>query len=102
VKTALGESETHVGWTRERWQRMVLRLDGGLGPTEVRHGWRSRGEQGVAKISHSGRVRKRRQALGPWQATSSPGREMAPVLPPHRVCRTPRPWGMRTPTDKGG
>src|ERR687888_1072175 len=102
LKAALGELETRLGWTRERRQRIVLRLDGGLGTTEVLNGLLSRGYQGVAKISHSGRVRKRRQALGPWQPTSSPGREIAAVLKPHRCCRRTRQWVIRTPKDKGG
>jgi hypothetical protein len=102
LKAALGELETRLGWTRERRQRIVLRLDGGFGTTEVLNGLLSRGYQVVAKISHSGRVRKLRQALGPWQATSSPGREIAAVLHPHRFCRATRQWVIRTPKDKGG
>ena len=102
LKAALGELETRLGWTRERRQRIVLRLDGGFGTTEVLNGLLSRGYQVVAKISHSGRVRKLRQALGPWQATSSPGREIAAILHPHRFCRATRQWVIRTPKDKGG
>jgi len=102
LKTALGELETRLGWTRERRQRIVLRLDGGFGTTEILHGLLSRGYQVVATISHSGRVRKLRQALGPWQPTSSPGREIAAVLHPHRFCRTTRQWVIRTPKEKGG
>ena len=102
LKAALGELETRLGWTRERRQRIVLRLDGGFGTTEVLNWLLSRGYQVVAKISHSGRVRKLRQALGPWQPTSSPGREIAAVLHPHRFCRTTRQWVIRTPKEKGG
>src|SRR5919202_3912443 len=102
LKTALGELETHLGWTRERRQRMGLRLDGGFGTTDVLNWLLSRGYQVVAKISHWGRVRKLRQARGPWQPTSSPGREIAAVLKPHRFCRTTRQWVIRTPKDKGG
>jgi hypothetical protein len=102
LQTALGERETRLGWPRERRQRIVLRLDGGCGTTEVRNWLLSRGSQGVAKSSHRGRVRKRRQALGPWQPTASPGREIAAVLRPHRFWRTTRQWGIRTPKDKGG
>jgi hypothetical protein len=102
LKTALGVLETRLGWTRERRQRIVLRLDGGFGTTEVLNGLLSRGYQVVAKISHSGRVRKLRQALGPWQPTSSPGREIATVLQPHRFYRATRQWMIRTPKDKGG
>src|SRR5919202_1371495 len=102
LKTALGELETRLGWTRERRQRMVLRLDGGFGTTEVLNWLLSRGYQVVAKISHSGRVRKLRQAVGPWQPTSSPGREIAAVLRPHRFCRATRQWVIRTPKEKGG
>jgi hypothetical protein len=58
LKAALGELETRLGWTRERRQQMVLRLDGGFGTTAVRNWLLSRGSQVVAKISHSGRVRK--------------------------------------------
>jgi Transposase DDE domain group 1 len=102
LKAALGELETRLGWTRERRQRIVLRLDGGFGTTEVLNWLLSRGYQVVAKISHSGRVRKLRQALGPWQPMSSPGREMAAVLRPHRFCRITRQWVIRTPKEKGG
>ena len=102
LKTALEELETRLGWTRERRAQIVLRLDGGFGTTEVLNWLLSRGYQVVAKISHSGRVRKLRQTLGPWQATSSPGREIAPVLHPHRFCRTTRQWVIRTPKEKGG
>jgi hypothetical protein len=102
LKTALGELETRLGWTRERRQRIVLRLDGGFGTAEALNWLLSRGYQVVAKISHSGRVRKLRQAIGPWQPTSSPGREIAAVLHPHRFCRTTRQWVIRTPKDKGG
>jgi Transposase DDE domain group 1 len=102
LKTALNEMETRLGWTRERRQRIVLRLDGGFGTTAVRNWLLSRGYQVVAKISHQGRVQKLRRALGPWQPTSSPGREIAAVLHPHRFCRTTRQWVIRTPKDKGG
>src|SRR5437879_4308426 len=76
LKAALGEVETRLGWTRERRPRIVLRLDGGFGTTEVVNWLLSRGSHVVTKISHSGRVRKLRQAIGPWQPTSSPGREI--------------------------
>ena len=102
LKTALGELETRLGWTRERRQRVVLRLDGGFGTTEILNWLLSRAYQVVAKISHSGRVRKLRQAVGPWQPTSSPGRDIAAVLHPHRFCRATRQWVIRTPKEKGG
>ena len=102
LKTALQEVEIRLGWTQERRQRIVLRLDGGFGTTEVLNWLLSRGYQVVGKISHSGRVRKLRYALGPWQPTSSPGREIAAVLKPHRFCRTTRQWVIRTPKEKGG
>jgi len=102
LRPALGELETRLSWTRERRQRIVLRLDGGFGTTENLNWLLSRGYQVVAKISHSGRVRKLRQNLGPWQPTSSPGREIAAVLKPHRFCRATRQWVIRTPKAKGG
>jgi Transposase DDE domain group 1 len=102
LKAALSTVETRLGWTRERRQRSVLRLDGGLGTTEVLNWLRSRGYQVGTKSSHSGRVRQWRQASGPWQPTSSPGRELAAVLQPHRFCRTTWQWGIRPPKDTGG
>jgi hypothetical protein len=102
LKTALGELETRLGWTRERRQRIVLRFDGGFGTTEILNWLLSRSYQIVAKISHSGRVRKLRQHLGPWQPTSSPGRASAAVLRPHRFCRATRQWVIRTPKEPGG
>ena len=102
LKAALLEVETHLGWTRERRAQIVLRLDGGLGTTAVLHWLLSRGYQVVAKISNRGRVQKLRQALGPWQPTSSSGREMAAGLRPHRFCRTTQQWVIRTPKEQGG
>jgi Transposase DDE domain group 1 len=102
LKAALLEVETHLGWTRERRAQIVLRLDGGFGTTEVLNWLLSRGYQVVAKISNQGRVQKLRQAIGPWQPTSSPGREIAVVLKPHRFCRATRQWVIRTPKEKGG
>jgi hypothetical protein len=42
-KSALQEVETHLGWGRARRQRIVLRLAGGFGTTEVLHWLLSRG-----------------------------------------------------------
>jgi hypothetical protein len=102
LQAALGELATRLAWTQERRQAIVLRLDGGFGTTDGLPWVLSRGYQVVGTIRHSGRVRKRRQAIGPWQPTSSPGREIAAVLTPHRFCRTTRQWVMRTPKDTGG
>jgi Transposase DDE domain group 1 len=102
LKAALLEVEGQLGWTRERRQRIVLRLDGGFGITALLNWLLSRGSQVVAKISNSSRVRTLRQQLGPWQSPSSPGRELAEVLRPHRFCRTTRQWVIRTPKAKGG
>jgi hypothetical protein len=102
LKAALQEVETHLGWSRERRVQIVLRMDGGFGTTEVLNWLLSRGYQVVAKISHSGRVHKLRQHLGPWQPTSSACREIAAILRPHRFCRTTRQWVIRTPQEKGG
>jgi len=102
LKTALQEVETHLGWTRAQRARIVLRMDGGFGTTEVLNWVLRRGYQVVAKISHAGRVRTLCQHLGPWQPTSSLGREIAVVLRPHRFCRATRQWVIRTPQEKGG
>jgi hypothetical protein len=102
LKAAVQEVEGHLGWTRERRQRIGLRLDGGFGTTALLNWLLSRGYQIVAKISNSSRVRTLRQHLDSWQPTSSPGREMATVLHPHRFCRKTRQWVIRTPKEKGG
>ena len=102
MEAALLEVESHLGWTRERRAQIILRRDGGFGTTAVLNWLLSRAYQVVAKVSHSGRVRTLRQRIGPWQPTSSPGREIAAVLHPHRFCRTTRQWVIRTPPEKGG
>jgi hypothetical protein len=102
LKAALGELESRLGWTRARRQRIVLRLDGGFGTTDVLNWLLSRGYQVVAKISNQSRVQRLRRDLGHWQPTSSPGREIAAVLHPHRFCRATRQWVIRTPKEKGG
>jgi Transposase DDE domain group 1 len=102
LKTALLEVETHLGWSRERRAQIVLRLDGGFGTTEVLNWLLSRGYQVVAKISNHGRVHKLRQHLGSWEPTSSPGRDMAAIMRPHRCCRATRQWVIRTPQAHGG
>jgi hypothetical protein len=102
LKAALQEVETPLEWSRERRAQIVLRMDGGFGTTEILNWLRSRGYQGVAKISHSGRVHKLCQHISPWQPTSSPGREIATILRPHRFCRATRQWVIRTPQEQGG
>jgi hypothetical protein len=102
LKAALVELEAKWGWTRELRQRIVIRLAGGFGSTAVLNWLLSRGYQVVAKISHRGRVRKLRQQVGPWQPTSSEGREIAAVVAPLRFCRKTRQWVIRTPKEKGG
>src|ERR671930_2733782 len=62
LKTALGGVEPRLGWTRAGREGNGLGLDGGVGRTEVVNWLLSRGSQVVAKISHSGRVQKLRQA----------------------------------------
>ena len=102
LKAALSEIEERLHWTPERRQRIVRRLDGGCGATATLNWLLSRGSQLVGKISTSPRVRTLRQQLGSWQPPSSPGREMAAVLRPHRFCRTTRQWIIRTPQETGG
>jgi len=102
LKAALSDVETRLGWTQERQRRIVLRLDGGVGTTEVLSWVVRPGYQVVAKISHSGRVSKLRKCTGPWQPTSSAGRELAVIPHPPRFCRTTRQWVIRAPQEKGG
>src|SRR6266702_4866399 len=59
LKTALGEVATRLGWTRERRQRIVLRLDGGFGTTEVLNWLLSRGYQVVAKMDQRGHLNRK-------------------------------------------
>src|SRR5256884_3893863 len=61
LKAALGELETRLGWTRERRQRIVLRLDRGSWTTAALNWVLRRGYQVVAKIRHSPRVPEFRQ-----------------------------------------
>ena len=102
LKAAVVELESRWGWTRELRPRIVIRLDGGFGTTAVLNGVLSRGSQVGAKISHRGRVRQWRQQVGPWQPTSSEGREIAAVLAPLRCCRKTRQWVIRPPKARGG
>jgi hypothetical protein len=102
LKAALVGLEGKLGWRREIRQRMVIRLDSGFGTTAVLNWLLSRDYQVVAKISHRARVRKLGQQIGPWQPTSSEGREIAEVLAPLRFCRKTRQWLIRTPKEKGG
>ncbi len=101
-KGALVELEGKWDWTREVRQRIVSRLDGGVGTTAGLKWLLSRGSQVAAKISHSGRVRKWRQQVESWQPTASEGREIAEGLVPLRCCRTTRQWVIRTPNHQGG
>lgn len=102
LKAALVDLEARMGWTRELRQRLVSRLAGGVGTTAGRNWWRSRGDQVVAKSSHRGRGHRLRREVGPWEPTSSEGRERAAVLAPLRFCRSPRQWVIRTPKEQGG
>src|SRR5256886_1962880 len=72
LKAALGDLETRLGWTRERRQRPVLRLDGGFGTAEGLHWVVSRGDQVVAQDHHNGPGRKVREAGGGRAAGTHP------------------------------
>ena len=102
LKTALGEVETRLGWTRERRQRIVLRLDGGFGTTEVLNWLLSGAIRWSPRSATAAGYGNCVRPSGPWQPTSSSGREMATVLQPHRFCRTTRQWVICTPKEKGG
>jgi len=102
LKMARQEVETHLGWTRAQRARIGLRMDGGCGTTAVLHGVLSRGSQVGATIRHAGRVRTLCPHLGPWQPTSSLGREVAVVFRPPRFWRATRQGVMRPPQETGG
>jgi hypothetical protein len=102
LQTAWGALETRRGGRRQRRQRLGRRLEGGCGTTEGLTGRLRRASQGVATLSHRGRVRKVRQPMGAGPPPARPGRASAAGLRPHRVCRATSPWVLRTPTEQGG
>lgn len=75
--------------------RTEIRLDSGWGSEAMITWLLNRGYQVTGTFKSSGRVRKLVRGITAWSATSSPGREVAPVpdpvedvAPPRPLCRT--------------
>ena len=75
-----------------------IRLDSGWGSEAMITWLLSRGYQVTGKFKSSGRVRKLVQGITAWQATSSPGREVAPVPEPVEFVRPLAHYAVRTPS----
>ncbi|HEX2185030.1 MAG TPA: hypothetical protein VHN78_05945 [Chloroflexota bacterium] len=80
--------------------RVEWRLDSGWGSDAILNWLLGRGYQVTAKIKSSSRVRKLVRPIQTWQPTSSPGREVAPVLTPVELARPTQQYAVRTPSKK--
>jgi hypothetical protein len=78
LQAARGELATRRGWARERRQRIVRRLDGGCGTTEVRHGLRRRGSQVVAQSVTAGEGASGARRSGRGSRRPAPGGRSRP------------------------
>jgi hypothetical protein len=84
--------------TLRKRARTEIRLDSGWGSEAMLTWLLSRGYQVTGKFKSSGRVRKLVQGITQWQATSSPGREVAPVPKPVEFVRPLTQYAVRTPS----
>jgi hypothetical protein len=80
--------------------RTEVRLDSGWGSEAMITWLLQRGYQVMGKFKSSGRVRKLTGGITTWQATSSPGREVAPVPEPVLFVRELSQYAVRTPSKK--
>lgn len=88
------EGEEEVAQTKRA--RTEIRLDGGWGTTEIITWLLERGYQVTGKFKSTSRVRKLVRGIIDWQPTSSPGREVAPVLTPLAFVRPLAQYAVRT------
>lgn len=88
------EGEEEVAQTKRA--RTEIRLDGGWGTTEIITWLLERGYQVTGKFKSTSRVRKLVREIIDWQPTSSPGREVAPVLTPLAFVRPLAQYAVRT------
>jgi hypothetical protein len=102
LQEAISEAEHLLGLEGESNQarakraRTEIRLDSGWGGEKMITWWLSRGYQVTGKFKSSGRVRKLVGAVTTWHATSSPGREVAPVPKPVTFVRPLQQYAVRT------
>ena len=80
--------------------RVEWRLDSGWGSDAILNWLLGRGYQVTAKVKSVSRVRKLVRPITAWLPTSSPGREVAPVLTPVELARPTQQYAVRTPSRK--
>jgi hypothetical protein len=80
--------------------RTEWRLDGGWGTEEIISWLLARGYQVTGKFKSASRVRKLVRGITAWEATSSPGRAVAPVAAPVPFARPLRQYAVRTPSQE--
>jgi hypothetical protein len=90
-----------------RRARTEWRLDSGWGSAEIINwllSWLlARGYQVTGKFKSTSRVKKLVAPITAWEPTSSPGREVAPVLAPVELVRPCAQYAVRTPSkEKAG
>jgi hypothetical protein len=88
---------------RAKRARTEWRLDSGWGSEAIINWVLARGYQVTGKFKSTSRVRKLVAPIMTWEATSSPGREVAPVPAPVALARPCAQYAVRTPSkDKPG
>jgi Transposase DDE domain len=78
--------------------RTEIRLDSGWGSEAMITWLLNRGYQVTGKFKSNGRVRKLVRGITAWPATSSPGREVAPIPEPVAFVRPLSQYAVRTPS----
>ncbi len=86
-----------------RRARTEWRLDSGWGSEEIINWLLERGYQVTGKFKSASRVKKLVAPIAAWEATASPGREVAPVPVPVALARPCAQYAVRTPSkEKAG
>jgi hypothetical protein len=109
LQAVLEQAEQRLGFAGESAEaqakraRTEIRLDSAWGSDRVITWLLERGYQVTGKFKSTQRVRKLVQGITAWQATSSPGRVVAPVPHPLAFARPLAEYAVRTPsTEKTG